>query len=325
MAPAPPIRWVMALDLLALVLLVAFAWRGARRGALATGLSLFAIVAGYGAAWIAATRAGDLVAAQLGVPVLLGAPLAGTAAFVAVGLVIGLVSWLLRRGAEGKLGVASRVGGACFGVLRGSLVVLLIGLLSVWLDAWQRFSPGGDPSEPAATSPLRDATQLAVAAGVEAALGDAPGAGLAANALSRPGEAMEQLRTLAAKPEIAALTNDRELWSYVESGAYDAALAQSSFQRVQWNGELRRELAAAGVVDEIAAGDPAVFALEVRSALAAVGPRLRAVREDPELARLASDPAVADLLQRHDVVGLLAHPGFQRVLSRALAPEPSRG
>lgn len=315
----------MALDLLALVLLVAFAWRGARRGALATGLSLLAIVAGYGAAWLAATRAGDLVASALEVPVLLGAPLAGTAAFLAVSLFVGGVSWLTRRGRDGALGIASRVGGACFGMLRGSLVVLLVGLLAVWLDAWQRFSPGGDPAQPAATSPLRDATQVAISAGVEAALGDVPGAALAANALTRPGEAMEQLRALAAKPEIAALGSDPQLWSYVESGAYDAALAQPSFQRVQWNGALRRELAAAGVVDEIAAGDPAVFALEVRSAFAAVGPRLRAVREDPELARLASDPAVAELLERHDVIGLLAHPGFQRVLSRALAPETGRG
>jgi hypothetical protein len=208
---------------------------------------------------------------------------------------------------------------------RGSVVVLLIGLLAVWIDAMQHALPGADPTAAAPTTPLRAVTEAAVEAGVAAALGDSPGAAVTAHALARPGEAIDQFRSLAAKPEITALADDPALWSYVESGAYDAALAQPSFQRLQWNADVRRELAALGVVDESAAGDPALFALEARAALAQVGPRLEALRRDPDLARLANDPAVADLVQRRDVVGLLAHPGFQRVLATALAAQPGPG
>jgi hypothetical protein len=313
----------MALDLLALVLLVAFAWRGARRGALASGLSLVALVAGYVAGWLAATRLGGDVAAMAGVPALLGAPLAGTLAFLAVSGAIGALGWLLRRGRDDAPSIPSRAGGALFGALRGSLVALLVGLLSVWFEAWQQAQPGNEIAAPAIETPLQAATRAAVTAGVEAALGDAPGATLAARTLAHPAESIAGLRALAATPEIAALAADRELWAYVEAGSYDAALAQPSFQRLQWNGERRRELAALGIVGEHSAGDPSLFALEARAALAQVGPRLRTLRNDPDLAALASDPQVAAMVERQDVVGLLLHPGFQRVVSNTLAAPPT--
>jgi len=309
----------MVLDLLALVLLVVFAWRGARRGALASGLSLVALVAGYVAAWLAATRLGGDFAAIAGVPPLLGAPLAGTIAFLAVSGAIGLLGWLLRRGRDDAPSIASRAGGAAFGALRGSLVALLIGLLSVWIEASQQV----EAATPVIDTPLRAATRAAVTAGVEAALGDAPGATLAARTLAHPGESIAGLRELAATPEISALAADRELWAYVEAGSYDAALAQPSFQRLQWNGERRRELAALGIVGEHSAGDPSLFALEARAAFAQIGPRLRTLRNDPDLAALASDPQVAAMVQSQNVVGLLMHPGFQRVVSNTLAAQPA--
>jgi membrane protein required for colicin V production len=316
----------MILDLVALGLLAVFAWRGAVRGALASGLSLLSFVLGNVAAWYVATRHADASAEALRMPVLLAAPIAGTLAFFAVALAIGAISWIARRrAADRKPSPASRVGGAVFGLLRGSVVVLLVGLLAVWADAMQRSLPGADPSAPADETPLHAATEAAVRAGVGLALGDTPGADLAANALARPAEALDRFRALAANPDLTALADDHALWSYVEAGAYDAALAQPSFLRLQSNAEVRHELAALGVVDQGAAGDPQLFTLEVRAALREVGPRLQALRDDPDVARLASDPAIADLLRRRDYVGLLAHPGFQRVLATALASPPGRG
>ena len=65
-----------------------------------------------------------------------------------------------------------------------------------------------------------------------------------------------------------------------------------------------------------------VFSLD---ATAETFPFSYAAHEIPDLARLANDPAIADLVQRRDVVGLLGNPGFQRVLTRALAPTPNAG
>jgi uncharacterized membrane protein required for colicin V production len=315
----------MALDLLALGLLLLFAWLGARRGALTTGLSLLGLVGGYAAAWWAAMQLGAAAADALAVTPLLGAPIAGSAAFAAVACATGLVSWIARRRMRDQAATpASRAGGALFGAARGALLALAIGMLGIWLDASRQIG-GGEAMQPAEDTPLRVVTRGAVEAGVAAALGDAPGADAAARALAHPGDAIQGLQALVETPEIQALARDAAFWSYVEAGAVDAAIAEPAFQRLQWNAERRRQLASLGLVADFAAGDPALFALQMRAALAAIGPRLRAVREDPELARLASDPAVADLLARGDWIGVLRHAGIQRVLARALEPESERG
>lgn len=310
----------MWLDALALVLLAIFAALGARRGALATGLSLAGLVTGYAVAILAGRHLGDVAAEAFGVSPLFGAPIAGTLAFCFVGFDFFLLSWILRRRSDGVITPASRVGGAFFGAARGSLVVLLIGLLALWVDALPQLASREPSDEPIADTPLRTVTRAVVQAGVETALGDTPGADLAARALAQPGAAIEQIRTLAARPEIVALAEDGDFWAYVENDAVQAALEQPSFQKIQWNNALRGELASLGVVDSIAAGDPALFALEMRGALEKIGPRLHQLRNDPDLAKLAADPAVADMVQRRDVVGLLANPRFQQVLSKALTP-----
>ena len=315
----------MWIDALAVLLLAIFAWRGARRGALVSGLSLAGFALGYAAAIFAGSHAGGIAAEICGVSPLLGGPIAGTLAFLFVSFAFGVVAFVLRRRSDDVPSASSRVGGACFGALRGSLLVVLIGVLAVWIDALPQLATQGASDPPVVDTPLRTVARAAVAMGVGAALGDTPGADLVAHTLSQPAEAIEQLRALAATPEIAALAGDREFWAYVEAGAMQAAVAQPSFQRLQWNAKLRGQLAAVGFVDEISAGDPAIFALEMRGALEKVGPRLRQLREDPELARLANDPAVSDLVQRRDVVGLLANPQFQGVLTRALAPLPNPG
>ena len=316
---------IMWLDGLALLLLAIFAWLGARRGALATGLSLAGIVCGYAAALFAGRYLGGIAADLCGVSPFFGAPIAGTLAFVLVTLGFAIVSFVLRRRSDSAPTAGSWIGGACFGALRGSLLVLMIGVLALWTDAMPQLADRSASDEPTAETPLRSVARAAVTAGVATALGDTPGADLAAHALAQPGEAIEQLRALAAMPEIAALAGDREFWANVEAGAVQTALVQPSFQKIQWNAELRHQLAAVGFVDEISAGDPAIFALEMRGALEKIGPRLRQLREDPDLARLANDPAVVDLVQRRDVIGLLANPGFQRVLTHALAPTPNAG
>ena len=48
----------------------------------------------------------------------------------------------------------------------------------------------------------------------------------------------------------------------------------------------------------------------------AVGPP-----EDPELHRRAADPEVLQLLDQGQVLGLLTHPGIQRLVARALSDQ----
>jgi membrane protein required for colicin V production len=310
----------MLFDAAALALLLLFAGLGARRGALATGLSLAGLAGAYAAGVAAAWLLGGSAAAALGLPAPLGAAAAGSAGFLAGMLAFAALGWLVRRArSEAPRGPLDRFGGALFGAARGSLVVLAVGVLALWMDAAQTLRAAA-PQPPPAT-PLRAATAAAIEAGAHAALGAGrPEARMAARVLAQPARTLGAARDLLEHPAIAALAQDRGFWQLVESGRAEIAVATPGFRRLTGDPELRRELAALGVVSDASAGDPHVFRVEARAALAEVGPRLRALREDPDLQRLAADPQVAALARSGDVVALLQHPGFQRVVANALGP-----
>lgn len=321
------------LDLIGLAILLLFAAVGAFRGALATVLSLVTLVASYAAGIAAATRLGAPVGERLGLPALLGPPLAGTLGFLAAFVLLSLIVRLLCRAERERRGelprdALDRVGGGLFGAVRGALVVVLVGWLALWLDAARTLR--ATPDATASSRPLAEGSAVGAVArtvvevGVEAALSDAGAGGkLAARMLARPTDTLTAVQSIVDNPRIATLGNDRAFWTYVEHGAVDAALNRASFYRILHDPELRGELAQIGLIGPEAASDPGVFRQEAKQVLSDVGPRLRRLREDPELAELSNDPEVSALLAQGNVLGLLRHPGFQRVVSRALASNPA--
>jgi uncharacterized membrane protein required for colicin V production len=313
----------MTLDLLALAVLALFVALGAARGALASGVALLALGAGYGAGILAAATLGPFVGAAFGVPSLVAPAAAGTAAFALAYLACVLAGSLLQRRertlrADAPRPWADRLGGAGFGAVRGALVVLLLGWLAQWVDALGRVEHAARPSF-AEGSRVGALSQDAVEAGARAALGgENAGARAAARLLARPAQTLPELQSVIEHPQIGELANDGVFWTLVEAGDVDRALDRLAFVQLAHDRRLRGRLAALGLLDEDAAGSPAGFRREAKTVLEAVGPRLRRLREDPELHRLAEDPEVVRLLEHGEILGLLRHPGFQRVVTRVL-------
>ena len=86
----------MWIDALALVLLGIFTLMGARRGALASGLSLFTLAAAYTGAILLGPSVGAGVAESFDLPAFLGAPIGGAVVFLAVFVAMAMVSYALR-------------------------------------------------------------------------------------------------------------------------------------------------------------------------------------------------------------------------------------
>jgi len=318
------------LDLVALGLLAFCALLGAWRGAWASGSALAAIVGGYAAALAGALGLGPAAAAALAIAPLFGAALAGSASFLVASLAIGITGRALRRAADARRGDAPRSPldrslGALFGMARGAVLVLLLGLAALWLDAVRDAAAPAPSSVVAVDTPLRAATRAALEQVVEAAVAPEAGGELAVRVATRPAETIAALRRVAEHPSLAALADDAAFWSDVEAGRPDFALARPSFAALAFDPAVRGDLAAAGAIDPAAAGDPARFRAALRPVLVELGPRLARLRRDPELRQLAGDPALSDALARRDVLALLAHPGLQRVVSRALAPAAPPG
>ena len=311
----------MWLDLLALALFAVLIGVGAWRGGFLTGMALLSLVVGYGAAVLGAAPLAPHVEQALGVPKLVALPIAGSALFLAGFLATGLLRFGLQRAGIGdeEPGPMGRLLGAVFGALRGALVVLLIAYLALWLDAWR--AAGRElPIPPVGDSMAARATGAVVEAGVEAALEDQGRASrVVARIAGQPAHAMTEWQAVVDSPSIAALREDEVFWRYVDGGYVEQALARPDALRLMHDDELRVRLAGLGVVSEAAARDPGLFRDDLIAVFREVGPRVKGLKDDPELQALVQDPEVVAMVQSGDTMGLISHPGFRALVDRIAA------
>jgi uncharacterized membrane protein required for colicin V production len=314
----------MVLDLIALAILGFFVLMGALRGGVASGMGLLTLVLSYGGAVWAAQSLGGATSEKLGISPLLGPALAGTAGFLATAIFVGVIGSLVRRWAEGlrgdsRMGVANRWLGGVFGFVRGTLVVVLISWLVIWLDAARETGAfdGLDAVPDIQISSAAKITQKVVETTVSAAFGGDDATGdVVARLASRPGPAVSSLQAILADRRIEELQRDSFFWTLIENGAYDRAMNRRSFQQIVRSNDLRRKFADVGVVSEAAVDDEQAFQQRFGEVLAEVGPRVKGLANDPEIARLAQDPEVMSMLESGDTLGLFRHEGIQRLASK---------
>ncbi len=313
----------MWLDVVAFLALAGLATLGLVRGTLATALRIIALVGAYVAAIFGSTAFAPLAAERLNVPEVLGLAAAGSATFIAAYATLGIAStliarWEKRRRRGAPRSAADRAGGAALGAAQGVLVVMLLGWLGLWLQAGQ--SGGALGSLPDASGArVSTLTQAVVEKGAEAILDEnANGARAVIRAVVRPTETIENVTALANGPRMRTLQQDRLFWSYVEHGAIDAALNRGSFLGAAYDSSFRQQLFELGLVNKAAASDARLFRNRVRDVLEEVGPRIRALREDPELKGLMDDPEIAQAVANNDTLALLTNRKFRRLLRRVV-------
>lgn len=319
----------MWLDLIAIALLASFATMGAFRGAFTTGMGLLALVVAYAGAILLAPVLAPHLELRLDLSELLALPLAGSIGFFCSYAVMVFITALLRRmGArhgEPERSPRDRFLGGVFGMVRGGLVVLLLSWLALWVDAL-RVTGTPLPVPEIGSSAAARVTGEVVERGLTAALSGAGAGGrVVARIAARPAVAIEDLQAVLDDRNVNSLQNDPMFWTYVEHGNIDAAMNRGAFQRVSNDRELRVRLVDLGLVDPAASDDPGVFRRDVGEVLTQVGPRLRGLRNDPELQTLLADPQVVAMLQSGDTIGLLRHQGFRDLVDRVTARSVDAG
>ncbi|HVN40315.1 MAG TPA: CvpA family protein [Myxococcota bacterium] len=316
----------MWLDLVAVVLIALLAGLGAWRGGFRTGMALAALIVGYVVSVLGASPLAPVLGRWLDWPNFVLVALAGTLLFFAAYAAVLLLRFaLLRAGVvSDEPSAAGRWCGAALGAVRGALLVLIVAYFALWLDALR--ATGRElPLSPVSDSATARVTSAVVEAGVEAALADEGSAGrVVAHTAAQPARALTEWQAVVETPSVTMLREDPGFWGDVEQGFIEPALARPAALRVMRDTELRQRLAALGVVSDGAARDPALFHDDLIAVLRDVGPRMRGLRDDPELQQLARDPEVVGLVQSGDTLGLLAHPGFRSLVERVAAGPVSR-
>jgi hypothetical protein len=219
-----------------------------------------------------------------------------------------------------------RIGGGVFGMLRGGLVVLLLSLLFTWLDAARDMNvmQGLESFPQTENSRVSDATGDLIEGLIASSLSEgesAPGARIIGRIIARPTATLGQIQALLEDERLQELQDDKLFWVLVENGAGERAINQSSFYRILHDEEMRGRMAQVGLVSEAAARDTDVFRIEMAAMLDELGPRIKGLREDPELLKLADDPEIVAMLQAGDTLALMTHPGIRRVVTRVAAAD----
>jgi hypothetical protein len=311
----------MPVDLLSLAILAAYVGIGARRGALAGALRIFALVAAYGASLLAGAALGDAAAAQLAVAPFLGAILVGTIAFLVTMFILGLLSRRLlahdRSGSgEESLSTLERLGGALIGGLRGAAVVLLLGWFAIWVDGVAAALP--TPVLPRlGPSYGGQMAQRAVEAGAGLVVDRSSlGGRVTVQLLAHPGDAVQGLKGTLVNGRWEALRDDAAFWEAFGNGDLDSALARGSFRSLPYDPELRQDFAGMGLVSQGAGENPQTFEREIVEIARQVAPRLAGLRSDPQFQSLAQDPKVRSALERGDRWALFTDPRVQLLAKR---------
>ena len=124
------------------------------------------------------------------------------------------------------------------------------------------------------------------------------------------------LESVTSDPALRALQADGVFWMQVEQSQAHNAVYRPAFQDLVANAGFRQQLAELGAIDERSATDPEAFRREMQDVLERLGPRLRALKQDPGMQELANDPEVLAQLQAGDPWALLSDGRVHRLAAR---------
>ncbi len=314
----------MTLDLVFVSILLVLVALGAWRGAVASAVGLVGLLAGYAAALWAATNLADPIGATLFVPGMLAPAVAGTLGFALAWLVTSslgdlAIAWDVERVEQSDRSVVDRGIGGCIGLLRGGLVVILLAVLSSWLDAARDL---GAVDGLAAMPDAQTSTAVAVSGPlvesvVASALSDAGPAGqVAARITARPAEALGNVQTLLEDERLTQIFEDKLFWTLITNGSVDYAMNRAAMRSIVQDPAMRGRFVELGLVTEEARNDPDKFRATMSDVLSEIAPKVHRLQHDPELNELARDPEIVALVEAGDMLALASHPSIRRLIER---------
>ena len=259
---------------------------------------------------------------------MLAPAVAGTLGFAVTWLSVSALgdlatAWDKERVEGAGRGIADRVLGGAVGLVRGGLIVVLLAVLSSWLDAARDL---GAIEGVGAMPDAGESTVVAVSGDLVESVAsrawvDAGPAGqMAARITARPGVALENVQSLLEDERLTQLFEDRLFWTLITNGSVDYAMNRSAMRSIVDDSEMRRQFVELGLVGESAGEDPDVFRVSMAAVLEELAPKVHRLQHDPELNQLARDPEIIALVEAGDMLTLMGHPSLRKLVERVSGP-----
>jgi len=308
----------MAFDALVIACVFVFAWLGAHRGALESGIRLGGLALAYVFSLVAAAFGGALLAATTGLSGGVAVLVAGVIGFVVAQALVELAARSVRVPGD-ELSDGSRIGGSAIGIARAGLLLLPV----LWLGGFTESLRANGLDAAGALPDLSSsraagtgqAAAGALAAGVVGEGGDL-GSRVTTKFIAQPGEAISSAVAITADPRIKVLQSDFSFWGDLADGNVDAALARPTFRDLVGDAALRQRFADLGLVPAAAAVDSQMFHAELAGVMREIAPRLAELKQDPEFQALLADETLREHARSGDTVALLSDPRLRAVVER---------
>jgi uncharacterized membrane protein required for colicin V production len=308
------------IDLGCLLLLGLSAFLGWRRGLLLTLLSIVGVVLSYLAAYWLHAPLGRTLGPALGLQPILAYPVGGLCAFAGTSIVIGIVSWILRRrrrraGGRGGLTRAGQVVGAVLGAAHGAALCLLL----CWaLLALQALSPTRAPDARGSVAGRITAPLWSRLAGriTASASGSPVLAGAAGRFAGDPLAATQNLSQVLTSDRVQSLLTDRRKLRQL---ARPGPLADGVLRDLADDRDLLQAAQRAGVLQVPPEGlSPEDARRQLADRLAPLARAAESLRRDPEVRRLLKDRTLVQRIKDRDLLSLANDPGFNQLAARVL-------
>ncbi len=307
----------MALDLVVVLALFAFAWLGAHRGGAEAGVRFLGLAVAYGGAYLAGSLAGASLASALGLAPWLGPVLAGLLGFAAAQSLVEIAARRVRKPAD-ELTDGSRVAGAALGIARGGLLLLPLLWLASFTGSMRQLDPAAALPDLSGARASAVGQALAGAAAERVAASGDRATRVTARFVASPGESVAALSAVVADPRIRVLQSDRGFWEDLTRGDVEGALERPPFGALARDPALRGQLADLGLVAETSALDTQQFQLEMAGVMREVAPRLARIQADPAFQALLADEALRERVRAGDTLALLGDPRLQQIVASAM-------
>ena len=306
----------MAVDLVVVLALFAFAWLGAHRGGPESGVRFLGLGVAYGGAFLAGSLAGGALAGALGVAPWMGLVGAGLVGFVAAQALVEIVARKQRADGD-ELSDVSRIAGSAFGIARGALLLAPLLFVASFSESVRQVSPAAALPDLSGARATGVGQAVASVAAQQIAASGEGSARLTARFVASPGQSVSALSAIAADPRIRVLQSDASFWRDLERGDIASALARPTFAELARDGDLRAQMAALGLVPETSALDAQQFSAEMARVMAEVAPRIARIKADPAFQELLADEALRERVRNGETLALLSDPRLQRVVANA--------